>query len=69
MKLRIIFMIFIFIFINSQTYEIFSFDQAIQIINNVEYTQKDYNNMIKYIKDLFIKYYVYLDIKKNLLFL
>ena len=69
MKLRIIFMIFIFIFINSQTHEIFSFDQAIQIINNVEYTQKDYNNMIKYIKDLFIKYYVYLDIKKNLLFL
>ena len=65
MKLRIIFMIFIFIFINSQTNEILSFDQAIQIINNVGYTQNDYNNMIKYIKDLFIKYYVYLDIKKN----
>ncbi len=57
-------MIFIFIFINSETIEFVKFDHAIHIINNVEYTQNDYNNMIKYIKDLFIKYYVYLDIKK-----
>ncbi len=65
MKLRIILILVILIIIDCAGYEIMSFDKAIQNINNVTYNKTDYDNMINYIKTLFNKYFVYLDIAKN----
>ena len=66
MELRIIFLMILFIFIYcDDDYETFTFDEAVEIINKVNYTENDYKKMISYIKNLFIKYYVYLDIAKN----
>ncbi len=46
-------------------YQLFTFDDAVNAINDVPYNKTDYDNIITYLKQVFIDYYAYLDIAKN----
>ena len=59
------FLLFHIIFSQDLEYEIYTFDEMINNINDVSYNQTDYDKIIKYLKQVFIDYYVYLDIAKN----
>jgi hypothetical protein len=64
--LYLIFLLFNFQIINSQNieYNILSFDDIVNKINEIKYLEKDYLNIISNITEL-LDYYVYLDIAKN----
>ena len=70
MELKIIYIFLFIIFFNiilskDIEFDILTFDEAVDYINYISYTQEDYDNIIDTIKHLFIEYYVYLDISKN----
>ena len=46
-------------------FNIIPFDDAVNAINDVPYNKTDYDNIITYLKQVFIDYYAYLDIAKN----
>ena len=70
MKLTIIYFIFFITYFNNILskdfeFDILSFDEAVDYLNNISYTQEDYDIIIENLINLFNEYYVYLDISKN----
>ena len=53
------------IILSQIAYDFFTFDEAVNIINDVPYNKTDYDNIITYLKQVFIDYYAYLDIAKK----
>ena len=70
MKLTIIYFIFFITYFNNILskdfeFDILTFDEAVDYLNNISYTQEDYDIIIENLINLFNEYYVYLDISKN----
>ena len=70
MKLKIIyvfslFILFHIIFAQNVKYEIFTFNKAVNYINDVPFNKNDYDDIISNLISLLNNHYVYLDIAKN----
>ena len=57
--------LFHIVFTQNVQFDFYTFDEAVKYINDVKYTQKDYDNIIIYLKNLLNNHYIYLDIAKK----